>query len=97
MQALVSGLPIESATARSYDPERLGVGWRIEHDLMSLVAELVDHSNRLLFAFNTKKGTRVPEPIFIPRPGQRRRKASPKELRAFLKERGVPVVTNKKE
>jgi hypothetical protein len=86
IQSLVLGLPIDSASARSYDPERLGIGWRLEHDLLTTIAELVDHSNRLAYGFNTKKGTRIPDPINIPRPGTKRekRKATPQEVRALL-------------
>lgn len=97
LQSLTSGLPLESAVVRSYDPDRLGVGWGWQEDLLATLAELVDQTNRLIFAFNTKKGTRIPDAIFIPRPGRvrTRRAATPEELKSLLNKRGIPVVGRK--
>ena len=98
LEDLITGLPLDSALARSSDPERLGIGWRLEHDLVTLVAELTDQTNRLIFAANTPKNTRVPEPIFIPRPGRlKRRKATPQELQQVLAKRGIPIMKPKRK
>ena len=89
----MEGLPLDGALARSIDPERTGVGWGRQEDLMALIAELIDHGNRQLFAFNVKKGTKIPDPIFIQRPHlNRARSKDPKDVARVFNNLGVRVV-----
>lgn len=85
LRALIGGLPPGSAVHRSVDPA--GYGWRNTEEMLALIAQLIDHTNRLLFA-RTQKG-QVPKPIHIKRPWERvperRPVASPDEVRAFFK------------
>lgn len=85
-ESLLESLPLDGALARSMDPERLGVGWTRLDDFLALLAELIDHGNRQNFAFNVKKGTKIPKPIFIPRPTseKRVRDTSPKSVARLL-------------
>jgi hypothetical protein len=92
-QSLLAGLPPDSSVIRSFEPERLGVGWGFQEELLASLAELVDQTNRLIFATNAKKGTRIPDPIFIPRPGPRpeKRNATADELMAMFGDQGVSI------
>lgn len=98
LTALVAGLPPAGSLGRDLDPF-LAAGWDSATELTAMVAELVDHSNRMYLMANSKKGTRLPPPLFIPRPGQprRRRKPTKAELKASLGRLGVPIVKRKKE
>ena len=92
-QSLVEGLPLDGALARSLDPERTGIGWGRIEDFLALIAELTDHGNRQNFAFNVKKGTRIPDPIFILRPYQKReRSKDPKDVARVFHRLGVRVI-----
>lgn len=85
--ALIKGLPYGSATQRAVDPE--GHRWGITEELLAVLIELIDHSNRMYLSVNSKKGTPLPPAVRIPRPGEqakqsRRRPSTPDELkRAF--------------
>lgn len=86
LESLMRGLPLDGALARSLDPERAGIGWTRTHDFLALIAELVDGNTRLHFSVNTKKGTPLPEPLQIPRPGTtpKQRSSSPQALSSLL-------------
>lgn len=82
LSALVQGLPADGALARSLDPH-----WRWTHtdDLLILVAQLLDHGNRLAHAATQKSS--IPPPIEVRRPWEERpepKMASVEELRSFL-------------
>lgn len=93
-ESLLGGLPLDGALARSLDPERLGVGWTRTDDFLALISELLDHGNRQEFAFNTKKGTKIPPPIFIPRPNseQRVRDKSPQSVARVLRNLDMKII-----
>lgn len=83
-------LPPGSPLHRSADPE--GASWSTTDELIALVAELVDLSNRLFVQANSKKGAPAPKPIEIRRPWHTerakqkhpRRAATAEEIRAFF-------------
>lgn len=73
------------------DPD--GWRWSYPEELLAALIELVDYGNRLFFSANVKKGTRVPKPVQIIRPWQRkdhvadaapRRQATASEIEAFF-------------
>jgi hypothetical protein len=71
--ALFYGLPPNrTATARHMDPE--SAGWSQESELLATVAELIDQGNRYFLSANVKKGTPLPRPISIRRPGDTKKK-----------------------
>lgn len=60
-------LPDESQTVRAlggYTPGR----WHNVEELLALLIETVFEGHRLLFAVNSKKGRRPPDPLKVPRP-----------------------------
>lgn len=81
------------------DPNGLGAGWGPTQELLATIAELVDAGNRLFFSANSKKGTRLPRPIRIPRPSERRRRrkrnATGEELARMVGRVGGAVVASK--
>lgn len=88
----MEGLPFDSALSRAADPDRAGRNWTRQDDFLALIAELIDAQTRLLFQINTKKGTRPPDPIFIPRPFEKReRTTDPKALQLKLASLGIRV------
>lgn len=64
--SLVRGLPADSNLHRLLYPE---ADWGYSEELLALLAELVDHGNRLFFGSLRSKHQKMPEPIRIPRPG----------------------------
>lgn len=54
------------------DPE--GWSWGVAEYLLAAAVEQIDAGNRLFLMANVKKGTRIPEPVEIPRPGVQREK-----------------------
>lgn len=68
---LVRGLPLDSALARSYDPEGAGVGWSLTNHLLATVAEVSDDTNAILATVYGKPGSTPPKPLRIDRPGRR--------------------------
>jgi hypothetical protein len=66
--ALVSGLPLDGTAARSllYG----GRAWSNTDELLATLVEMLDFNNRMTFAANVKKGTRIWEPVEINRPSQ---------------------------
>lgn len=64
----MKGLPQGGAFHRSLRPESFG--WTHTDELLAVLAELVDYSNRLFMLANTKKGTKLPDPLQINRPGE---------------------------
>lgn len=98
--ALIGGLPLEGAVARSVDPEHLGRGWTTQNELMAVIAELIDQGNRYFFGANSKSGTRQPEPLQVPRPYKRvrppRKQSTPKQLMAFAGKTGGVIKAKRK-
>lgn len=75
---LVAGLPLaDSNFGRALGLRQAGEWGNVE-ELLKLVAEQLDASNRLFIMANTKKGTPPPKPIKIERPPARRPKGAPK-------------------
>lgn len=92
IEAMVNALPIDSATVRAYDPEFAGRGWDTKTELLALIAEVVDQHQRLFYMANAKKGTPVPKPLHIPRPGESlRQKPSSVEAMQQMWASGVQV------
>jgi hypothetical protein len=86
----VKGLPPDSAVFREAN-ENWAWGtaegqWTTAEELLATLIEVVDQGNRLVIMANTKKGTRVPDPIEIPRPYDRahRRLSTIEEQRKFF-------------
>lgn len=67
---LVQWLPMDSPLHRARDPEGIGSGWSMTNHLLALLAELSDTGNTLYLRKNARRGTRVPPPLVIPRPGR---------------------------
>jgi hypothetical protein len=66
LAVLVRGIPAESAlgvACGGYRP-----GWGATEELLALVAETIDHGNRLYFKTHSKKGAQQPKPLAITRP-----------------------------
>lgn len=71
-----------------------GHDWTDEKELLATLCELIDFSNRMFLAANTKKGTKIPEPIKIPRPFKREEeeeKKGEKSMFDFFKRVGKVV------
>lgn len=88
LSALINGLPADSATMRKVTSG--GQQWGQVEELLATLCELVDLTNRMLYAanFDTKKEA-VWDPIKIPRPyGQEvtivKKKATTAETLSFL-------------
>jgi len=100
LAALVNGLPLDSALVRSYDPDRLGRGWDSKSELLAMIAELIDQSNRFFIAANSKRGTQLPRPLYIARPDDNRRGLPQRNqkaaVRALFAKQGVPVMSRPK-
>lgn len=64
--------------------------WDTTAQLLALVAELIDLGNRNFVAVHSKKGSQIPDPIQIDRPGPNgassngKRKATAAEMKAFF-------------
>lgn len=93
LRALIEGLPLESRTARELGAHKPGEATGAELlalDLAAITAELVSGSNYLFVKAHTKKGTRVPDPLKIPRTWRAteddgpKRQSTPDEVRAFF-------------
>lgn len=65
IRSLVRGLPVGGATSRI---QTNGQAWTTTDELLASVVELIDHSNRMFFSANAKKGAQVWKPIHIARP-----------------------------
>lgn len=94
LRSLVSSLPLTGAVGHALDDPR-ATGWGNTEELLAALIETVDSGNRLYFRANTKRGTRQPDPITVPRPERktgetedvsrpRKRQATPEEMRAFF-------------
>lgn len=66
MVHLVTGLSPDSALARKMNPESWH--WKNEHELLAVIAELLDRHDRHFIRANTEKGQKQPNPIEIARP-----------------------------
>lgn len=73
-------------------------GWGATEELLASTVEQIDHTNRLIFAANTKQGTPLPDPIRIPRPtdgeddAPTKRPATSEELAVWFGGRGSPAI-----
>lgn len=78
----MSGIPLDSALARSMSPSRAH-GWDYQHELLANAIELIDAGNRLFIQAHSKPGASKPPPIKINRPGTApaRRPATADDLR----------------
>lgn len=67
LNALVSALPVSSATARSADPD---VGWSQEDELLASIFDVLGLSNHLFLSANVTDRDRklLPGPTRFPRP-----------------------------
>lgn len=72
--ALFTNLPPGSATHREMEPEAWA--WTSTEELLALQAELLDAIGRVLMAANSPKGTKLPKPIDIQRPGSQRKQGT---------------------
>jgi hypothetical protein len=64
--SLVQWLPPDAALWRS-----MGNSWSTDQELLALNAELLDSLRRLYLQAHSKPGARLPDPLHIPRPGDR--------------------------
>lgn len=89
--ALIRGLPRDSATLRT-----VGTPWGFTEELLAILAEQVNWGN-LLYHHVHFKGPH-PEALKIRRPGEekKRKTASPEQLAAFAKRRGIKVIAGGK-
>lgn len=83
IEALVLGLPPDSAVARSND-EATAAGWGVTEELLTLIAELIDLQIRNFLAANGVKKGKMPQPLRIQRPWQEK-KAKPKATKDDLR------------
>jgi hypothetical protein len=87
-------LPLESRTARELGAEAPG-DWTVADELLALAVESIEIANYLFLKVNTKKGTDLPKPMRIPRPGaetgQAKEQSSTAELGRFFGGPGVIV------
>jgi hypothetical protein len=95
LESLIAGLPLTGATARALS-ERAAVGWTTDTDLLALIAELLDYSNRQQYAMHVKNA-KIPQPIHIPRPEderirRERQQASVEDMKSITKTFGIEVV-----
>lgn len=95
----MKGLPAESALARAHGAPLPG-DWTNADELLAVLAELAHAQILLTLRINTEKGTRLPEPLTIPRPyvdaeETKPKLASPEEIRRFFGARGRVQYTPK--
>lgn len=69
--ALYDGLGVDTASYRAALPDTWH--WTTEHELLALLAELVDQGNRQFVIANSREGAQPPKPIKLTRPGQNSR------------------------
>lgn len=88
LAALVRWIPPESSLGLSTGSHR--PGWGATEELLKLVAELVDHGNRLFYSAHKRRGAPTPKAIEILRPPdpleapKKRRPATSEELKALF-------------
>lgn len=88
LSVLVRGIPAESALGFSTGGYR--PGWGATEELLALVAEVIDHGNRLFFKAHSKRGAQQPKPLKITRPAdpleepKKRRPATSEDLREMF-------------
>lgn len=70
INALVEGLPLSGATFRAAATN--GVQWSTTDELLAVLVEMIDHSNRMYFAAHAKKGQGVWKPVQIARPATKK-------------------------
>jgi len=75
IHALAEGLPLSGATFRAAATN--GQQWTTTDELLAVLVELVDHSNRMYFSTHARKGQQVWKPIQIARPAT---KVEPKKM-----------------
>ena len=84
--ALVKNLPAESSTVRELNKD-----WNADRELSAVTVELLHSILRTYVSANSKAGTRLPEPLHIPRPwdtpkGRPNTGTTLAELQTILKE-----------
>lgn len=84
--ALIRHVPLEGAFGKKHEALE-AQAWQQEHELLALVAELIDVGNRFFFMANAEKGTRPPPPLKLKRPWEKepeKRAATSEELAAIF-------------
>jgi hypothetical protein len=71
----------------------MGRSWSEERELLALNIEVLDSLRRAFLMANSKKGTKPPKPIQIPRPWQEQERAAPRgtRMRDLLRQAGLQV------
>lgn len=83
---LVRNLPPEAALRRALDPD--GSAWSTSDHLLASILEVVDSHRVNYVAAHSKTGAKVPKPIRVPRPGEKkpkRRGTTLGELKTMVK------------
>ena len=77
----MAGIPPGGALHRALDPDW---AWGINEELAAVQVEMIDKLWRQTVAINSKKGSRQPDPVKIPRPWQlrKRREKTKRERRS---------------
>lgn len=84
LRALIRGIPPDSALQRAFDPNWR---WSSTDELLSSLIEVTDRNGRWFAQVHARKGSKVPDPVRIPRPWEREEKSlvsSPEQVRAFF-------------
>jgi len=86
--ALIHWLPPDAALWRS-----MGLSWSEERELLAVNIEVLDSLRRAFLMANSKKGTKPPEPVRIPRPWQKQERPAGRgtRLRDLLSQAGLQV------
>lgn len=85
LRALIQGLPDTSALRRTVRGDHHG--WGSNEELLALNVELTHALLITTLKIHSKKGSRVPPPLHIPRPGEathERRKPTRQDFRNLL-------------
>lgn len=72
----------------------MGRSWSEERELLALNIEVLDSLRRAFLMANSKKGTKPPKPVQIPRPWQQEQeRAAPRgtRMRDLLRQAGLQV------
>lgn len=84
LQSLVSGLPTDSALRRAVDPNW---HWSTTDELLACLIEVNDRNGVWFYQANSKKGTKSPKPVHVPRPWDETDEPTPAqsdEMKAFF-------------
>lgn len=85
---LIHWLPPEASVWRS-----MGLSWSEDRELLAVNIEVLDSLRRAFLMANSKKGTKPPEPVRIPRPWQKQERPAGRgtRLRDLLSQAGLKV------